>query len=393
MALWNRIKIPGFFTLRDRPAESGADVVLREDVLSLFVDFKDVNGRRLAFTGIRLDWLLDYLKSYSQDGTTVFLAAADGQIWVHPDAEIMGQTYLATLYDSEIASSLLRQSGSNSLSTDEHLLASTHIPGMNWYVIVAVEDEVVLALVRSRHNTIIFASLVLFVLAIVVSLAVSGALIAALQRVSNTLVDIGEGEGDLSQRLDAKGAREIRQIGDGLNRFVEVIQNLVIQVRETVHGWQDSSVAAASTATQTRDDVGVHRERTELVATAIEEMGAAVVEVAGNANEASKITQEVTDDARIGLTKMDSARTLMDQLAVENENIVEGVQLLADTSGQMGSILEVIRSISEQTNLLALNAPLKLRARESMAVVLPLLQMKCVVWHSEPQNLPMKSSR
>ena len=74
------------------------------------------------------------------------------------------------------------------------------------------------------------------------------------------------------------------------------------------------------------------------MATATEQMGASVREIAKNANEA----------ARVGTTAVEMA-----------EGTNETIAKLGQSSTEIGNVIKVITSIAEQTNLLALNATIE----------------------------------
>ncbi|WP_031762223.1 methyl-accepting chemotaxis protein, partial [Pseudomonas aeruginosa] len=93
-----------------------------------------------------------------------------------------------------------------------------------------------------------------------------------------------------------------------------------------------------------------------MAATAVNEMSAAVEEVARNASstaEASSLSERAAGNgrARVGQT-VRSIRQMNAEIG-QTARLVEG---LASQAQDIGKVLDVIRAIAEQTNLLALNA-------------------------------------
>jgi methyl-accepting chemotaxis protein len=76
----------------------------------------------------------------------------------------------------------------------------------------------------------------------------------------------------------------------------------------------------------------------QTVATGVEEMGASIREIAGNANQAARVAQDAVKVAE-----------------VTNSTIAK----LGESSLEIGKVIKVITSIAEQTNLLALNATIE----------------------------------
>ena len=84
-----------------------------------------------------------------------------------------------------------------------------------------------------------------------------------------------------------------------------------------------------------------------------------VQDVAKNAEHASSEMHTAEDQAGQGQQNIEASLRQIDQLSGTIDKAVEVIQSLASESTQIGSVLEVIRSIAEQTNLLALNAAIE----------------------------------
>ncbi|WP_421136800.1 methyl-accepting chemotaxis protein [Pseudomonas sp. NFX15] len=97
----------------------------------------------------------------------------------------------------------------------------------------------------------------------------------------------------------------------------------------------------------------------ELVATAINEVTYGVQDVAKNAEHAASEMRDAQAQAQQGQINIDGSLHQIDTLSSTIDQAVEVIRTLAAESTQIGSVLEVIRSIAEQTNLLALNAAIE----------------------------------
>ncbi|WP_413038191.1 methyl-accepting chemotaxis protein [Pseudomonas ogarae] len=95
------------------------------------------------------------------------------------------------------------------------------------------------------------------------------------------------------------------------------------------------------------------------VAAASQEMSATAQDVARNAAQAAQAAHDAEAAASYGLHVIETTAEQIASLAREMTGAMDDVQALADSSEQIGSVLEVIRSIAEQTNLLALNAAIE----------------------------------
>ncbi|MBC7213058.1 MAG: flagellar biosynthesis protein FlhF [Pseudomonas sp.] len=85
-------------------------------------------------------------------------------------------------------------------------------------------------------------------------------------------------------------------------------------------------------------------------------MSATVQEVAQNAEQASQAATTADRQAQLGDQVVAEAIARIEQLARQMDHCLTAMGHLAGESQRIGSILDVIKSVSEQTNLLALNA-------------------------------------
>jgi methyl-accepting chemotaxis protein len=109
----------------------------------------------------------------------------------------------------------------------------------------------------------------------------------------------------------------------------------------------------------TSQGVNQQRSQIEQVATAMNEMTATVQEVANHAQQAADSANEADQEAGHGSEVVYETIQSIDSLATEVEHAAGVIRKVESDSVQIGTVLDVIRSIAEQTNLLALNAAIE----------------------------------
>ncbi len=82
-------------------------------------------------------------------------------------------------------------------------------------------------------------------------------------------------------------------------------------------------------------------------------------DVARNAVETARSVNQAAQDAVSGGDIVKSAIARIENLSAEVELTSAAVSTLAEESGRIGSMLDVIKAVAEQTNLLALNAAIE----------------------------------
>ncbi|OOE75760.1 methyl-accepting chemotaxis protein [Salinivibrio sp. IB870] len=359
-----REKDSWFYNFLDSGNATMAQVFQEENgELKLFVNFQQLNGKGLAGFSRSLEDMTRFLNQFKiEQSGFVFLVNADGLVQLHRDTNLMGEQTLSDIYGGQ-ARSLLQKGDFNLLDTsingEEVLLASSYVPSMDWFVIADVPAEEVYAPLNETRNQILMVSVVVGLIFVVVAVWLAATITKPIQYVANVFREIGEGEGDLRQRVDINSQDEIGQLASGFNSFVEKIHRLVSDVARTGGELRSAAEQVSSQASATQSQSEYQRDRTVQVVTAINEMGATVNEIAGNAASAASAANQASDDAASGQGVVTQARDTIARLADDMENMSKVISALAENTDSIGGILDVIRGISEQTNLLALNAAIE----------------------------------
>ena len=328
--------------------------------VKLFVNYQNPNGRGLAGFGMDLTKMTNYLNNFTFNGSGfVYLVSADGTVKIHRDNALLEKKKVTDLYGSNIGKTLLKQDGLNIVMAENSVLASQYIPAMDWVLVAEIPNDAVFGSVSSMGHTLLIMGIILSIITVIAAFLIGARLVKQLQVVASNLKDIGEGEGDLSHRLDSNGPIELANIGNGFNKFVSIIHNMVKQVLQTSSELNNASKQMLHSADSMLNDARQQSDRTSMVASAIHEVEASVREVSANAAEAAQTANDVENEVSKGLSVVSSAKTTVENLASESEKTAKIVEELAKNSEQIGSILDVIRNISEQTNLLALNAAIE----------------------------------
>lgn len=159
-------------------------------------------------------------------------------------------------------------------------------------------------------------------------------------------------EGNLSHEIAATGSDTIDQVARGLNQLLTTLRDSMARIGRTAQtlagaaeeltmvshqmgGNAETASTKATHASATADQVSAN---VVAVATATEEMGASIREIAQNAAEGARVVS--------------SAVTM-----AQNANTT--VRKLGESSAGISNIIKVITSIAEQTHLLALNATIE----------------------------------
>jgi methyl-accepting chemotaxis protein len=354
-----------FFGYRDSRQERMLNVFTEANgEVKLFINYQQPDGRGLVGLAKSLDDMVTLLSSFKiEKSGFVYLVDNSGSVTLHQNKGLIGKAKLAQLYQNIDTSQLLSKNNFNLIKANvdgQHMLiASSYIPSMDWYLVAQVPEAEVFALLEESSYQIMIWTGVIAIAFIILALFVAGSVSRPITVVAEMFRNIGEGEGDLRQRLPVKGEDELAQLAKGFNSFISKIQESVIEVAETSEQLSLSAKDVSAQAHQTLEDSQNQKDRTIMVVTAINEMGATVNEIASNAAQAAVTARDADTESTAGQAVVLRARTTINQLSQDVESVGEVIESLATHTKSIGSILDVIRAISEQTNLLALNAAIE----------------------------------
>jgi methyl-accepting chemotaxis protein len=335
-------------------------------VPTVFVNYAvRIAGQTVAAAGIgrSLESLRDTINQYGiGEKGLVYLVDAKGNVKVHRDAAVEG-TLNSVTGRNDMTSVLLADAGFHvdefTRQGTDYIIASQQIPSIGWYLVAEVpRDELYGGLYAAVTTSTVVASLVAAVFIVLVYI-MSGGIVNPLKTIADALTEIADQGGDLTRQVPVQGEDEVGQLADAFNRFVSSQRELVLQVLKTAQeGHRITELV--STATSKTSEMSLQQQtKTDLVATAIHQMGATVEEIARNANQTAQYSRDAKDEVALGEQASGEAIARIEQLSNEVASGEQVVSSLAEEVVGISSVLDVIRGISEQTNLLALNAAIE----------------------------------
>lgn len=221
------------------------------------------------------------------------------------------------------------------------------------------ELDLALAAASQQINRIsvgIFAVILLLVIALVSLIARS--IHRPIKQASADLARI-RSDKDFTHRLSLQGRDEITGLGADMNAVLSDVQGLIQSVNQSVSTLDQVTVQLAAAAKTTNQVMRGQQSETDMVATAITEMGATIQEIAANTENTANTAETSNQNALIGQQQVSETVQHIQALASRLQQASSATAELERDSVSIGSVLDVIRAIAEQTNLLALNAAIE----------------------------------
>jgi methyl-accepting chemotaxis protein len=211
---------------------------------------------------------------------------------------------------------------------------------------------------RSANQTMgIIVTLILSAIVFIAVMWVAKQINEPLQAFSRRITQIRIGN-DLSQRAD-ETEDEIGDIAKEFNKFMVHFQHLIKSINKMVDALEESTKMVSNSMAKTSEGLQNQVVESDMVVTAVTEMGMVANEIARNAHETKDKTDKASIKADEGKKKLTSTVEQINNLS--SELIVAGDKILTlqEKSVGINSVLDVIKAIAEQTNLLALNAAIE----------------------------------
>jgi len=165
--------------------------------------------------------------------------------------------------------------------------------------------------------------------------------------------------GDLTQQIQATGRDEPALLLGALNRMQTSLRDTIRQIAAS----SDQLASASEELHSVTEDTsrGLHQQSAEIdqAATAVNQMTAAVEEVANNAVSTADASKGADQTTRDGRDQVNQALASIEQLVNDVTGTSVEIEQLANNANEISRVLDVIGAIAGQTNLLALNAAIE----------------------------------
>jgi len=249
-----------------------------------------------------------------------------------------------------------------------------------WSLAVAVSTKTVMAPVYDMIRVAVIISIVILAVAIIVAVLMSDSISRPIVKVTSTIKDISEGEGDLTQNIKVQSTDEVGDLALYFNKLMEALRKPIGETKKVVEqlAYSSKELSAVSRDLSASSEETVSTAAT--VASTAEEMSVNINAMAGGAEQASVSANEVAGAAEQMSTNMNTIAAAIEEMSASineiSNNAVDARKVagyattksseatstmnrLGVAAKEIGKVTDVIKKIADKTNLLALNATIE----------------------------------
>lgn len=294
----------------------------------------------------------------------------NGVVIMSPDKNLLGKP----LDVNELRNAILKNpKGSLKYSyiNDKKFSVYKSMASNDWKIIgVISQREIDKDINQVIKYTIIFG-LIIIILAVIVSNIITRSLIKNIKALVEDVKKIGSG--DLTIKSKVKSSDEIGVFANVFNQMIDSLNSLIRSTKKASEEMTQisrdlestaketiiSSTEIARTTTEISNVVSVQASETSDATIKVEELSKVMENVSGSINEAVKLCNKVQEINKNGLDVVNDLIVITDKSNISSQNVKLAIDEINESSYEINSIVETIRSIAEQTNLLALNASIE----------------------------------
>ncbi len=191
--------------------------------------------------------------------------------------------------------------------------------------------------------------------------SLSGDIASMVAELRARLEDVHAKEADAKAQADAarEAMREAQRQEERVKALWERMRVSAGRVDDFSRRVSESVGDLSAMIAQVRRGAEIQSSRMAETATAMEQMNAAVIEVARNAGDASENAREAKEKASNGAAKVRRAVDAINTVSSHADEMRTGTEALGRQVEDIGRVMDVISEIADQTNLLALNAAIE----------------------------------
>lgn len=289
------------------------------------------------------------------DKAGAVLVHSDPSKVLKPATDLSADLTAAELARLDASQSMLE----TEINGEDKLVFTKMIPDSDIFMVMVIDKTTALAPLQQMLWMAIGTLLVILILVVPLASFLVNRMLSGLERVRKGMVEIAQGEGDLTRQIQIEGDDEIAQTAKAFNQFTARLRAMFSDLRKETENLTAGVQQINQVLNILSNDSRILSDMAATNAATIEEITVSISHIADNAGEANYLVNNT------GALSADSAKTMgevateVGKSAAEVSELSSLLDRLNQRSQDISGIIQVIKEIADQTNLLALNAAIE----------------------------------
>ena len=289
------------------------------------------------------------------DKTGAVLVAADQSKVTKPSTEVSPALTADALAGIASSGDMLRAD----VAGAGKFIFARAIDNSDIYLVLIIDEAAVQQPLQQLLLLAVGTLVVILLVIVPVASVLVNRMLNGLRRVRDGMIEIAQGEGDLTRKIHIEGNDEIAETAKAFNQFTDRLRLMFSDLRKETENLTSGVQQINQVINTLANDSRVLSDMAATNAATIEEITVSISHIADNAGEANDLVNNT------GALSADSAKTMNEVAAEVGKSASEVSELsslldrLNQRSQEISGIIQVIKEIADQTNLLALNAAIE----------------------------------